>query len=122
MYIYEDDILNVSRSDDLFLPVEIYTDEGDKYHMQPGDVLVLSVKTDSDSESGILFTAYSETNTIFVDSNTLSSTGIGRYTGEIRLVTASGYKISVWPSRDGKNRYKINNIKNFVIMPGGGDE
>lgn len=121
MLIIEDGAINITKGDDAALNVELSAGEnGDQaYEMGEMDVLTLTVREQPSAEFPVLLQVNSlpGSNRILIRSEDTASIEPGRYSADVQLTDGSGNVYTVWPELEGSARYKVKNLKNFIIMP-----
>lgn len=120
MLYIEENIIYLTRGDDGAIDMQAITDaQGNAYEIQEGDVLTLTVRTESGAESPVIFQTASVPGSgrmLIRGADTVNAEP-GRYSADIQLTTADGLRFTIWPQLEGSQRYKSGNFKNFVIMP-----
>ena len=115
----EEGVIYLTRGDDAVLQVDISASDGTAYELQAGDTLTLTVRELPSEEAGVLFssTGMPGSGRIVVNSADTAQAVPGRYSADIQLSTADGRRHTVWPELEGRYRYSVRNLKNFVVMP-----
>ena len=118
MLIIEDGVINITKGDDAALDVEISAGEN-AYEMGENDVLTLTVREQPSGEYPVLLSVSSiaGSNRILIRSEDTKDMETGRYSADVQLTDGSGNIYTVWPELEGSARYKVKNLKNFIVMP-----
>lgn len=119
MLIIEDNVIKLTRGDDAVIGVNVTANDGAAYEMAEGDVLTLTVRERSASDSAVLMQCRSTSgsNRIIVNHADSAEVEAGRYSADIQLTTADGKRYTVWPEPEGKKQYQSQNLQNFYVMP-----
>lgn len=108
------DTIVVFRGDAKTIRVEeILDDYGNKYEMQEGDILTLTVRELPVETSPILLQAVSANTIIFLSGEATGAVPAGKYSCDIQLTLANGDPITVFPEQPEEG--KVKNWKNFVV-------
>jgi len=117
MFYIENDQIYLTRGDDAVLEVAIQTGEGERYVLQDGDRLTLSVRRQPVETSPVLLEVSSVTGRLLLSHADTEKLGAGRYSADVQLTTAAGERHTVWPLLSGRKRSQAGNYENFIIMP-----
>lgn len=88
---------------------------GTVYEMEPGDTLTLTVRERPIPESPILLQVVSDEPIIPISHILTNEIPVGVYSCDIQLTRVNGDIHTVYPLRDGKDRYNEKNYKNFIV-------
>lgn len=118
MLIIEDGVISITKGDDAALDVEISAGE-DAYRMGENDALTLTVREQPSAEFPVLIAVNSAPGSarILIRSEDTAGMEPGRYSADVQLTDGSGNIYTVWPQLEGSARYKVKNLKNFIVMP-----
>lgn len=117
MLIIENEVIYLTKGDDAIISVAISNDDNSIYEMKDGDMLTLTVKKTPSDSSTVQLTATSSSNNIVLTHEQTSKINTGRYSCDIQLTTADGYRYTIFPTLPLSKRSFISNYDNFVIMP-----
>lgn len=120
MLIIENGVINLTRGDDAVIEMELGTgEEGTDYIMEAEDILTLTVREKPSEEYPALLKISSNpgSNRIVIRAPDTKDLKTGRYSADVQLTKADGKIHTVWPELIGSSRYKVKNLKNFVVMP-----
>ena len=120
MLYMEENIIYITKADDGVLEMNSLVDaQGTPYELSEGDQLTLTVRSAPTDESPVVFatTSVPGSNRLVIRSADTADAEPGRYSADVQLTTADGYRFTVWPMLEGSKRYRTSNLKNFVIMP-----
>ena len=100
MFDVENDIIYVTRGDDVTLPVNLKI-RGEEYQLRDGDTLTLTVvKFQKDNKEGtVVFSTTSSTNEIIIGHSDTEELTFGKYDADIQLNTAEGKIYTVFPRK-----------------------
>lgn len=116
-FYVEEDCISITRGDDAVLDVSIFDMSGNPYEMNEGDTITLTVKEAPADKYDVIFSVTSDNNRIVFRHEDTADVQVGRYSADIQLMTADGKRNTIWPERQGNERYSTSNYKNFIIMP-----
>lgn len=118
MLMIEENVVYLTKGDDAVLEISLGTD-GEDYEMTESDVLTLTVreKPSTDYEALLTIDSNPGSNRLVILAKDTENVAVGRYSADVQLTTNDGKIITVWPQLEGSSRYKVKNIKNFIIMP-----
>lgn len=121
MLIIEDGAISITKGDDAALNVDIAAGEsGDQaYEMGENDVLTLTVREQPSTDFPVLLqvNGLPGSKRILIRSADTEGLEPGRYSADVQLTDGNGNIYTVWPELEGSARYKVKNLKNFIIMP-----
>lgn len=121
MLIIEDGAINITKGDDAALNVDITAGEGgdQAYEMGENDVLTLTVREQPSTDFPVLLqvNGLPGSKRILIRSEDTEGLEPGRYSADVQLTDGNGNIYTVWPELEGSARYKVKNLKNFIIMP-----
>lgn len=121
MLIIEDGAISITKGDDAALNVDITAGEGGEqaYEMGENDVLTLTVREQPSTDFPALLQVNSlpGSKRILIRSEDTEALEPGRYSADVQLTDGNGNIYTVWPELEGSARYKVKNLKNFIIMP-----
>lgn len=114
----EENAIFLTRGDDAVIEIALGT-EDEPYEMQEADVLTLTVREKPSTDYEVLMRIDSNpgSNRIVILAKDTANIPAGRYSADVQLTANDGRIITVWPQLEGSSRYKVKNIKNFIIMP-----
>ena len=115
-----DDKIYMRRGDDEVLEVSLNAGE-ESVQMGENETLTLTVRAQPSSDSPIIFSTTSApgSSRIIINHADTAEADYGEYSADIQMLTAEGYRKTVWPDIDEDNipKAKNRNLKNFVILP-----
>lgn len=121
MLIIEDGVISITKGDDAALNVDIAAGEGGEqaYEMDESDILTLTVREQPSPDFPVLISVDSlpGSNRILIRAADTEGLEPGRYSADVQLTDGNGNIYTVWPELEGSARYKVKNLKNFIIMP-----
>lgn len=121
MLIIEDGAISITKGDDAALNVDIAAGEDGKqaYEMGENDILTLTVREMPSTEFPVLLAVNGlpGSKRILIRSEDTEGLEPGRYSADVQLTDGNGNVYTVWPELEGSARYKVKNLKNFIIMP-----
>lgn len=115
----ESDAIWMYRGDDEALEIELTVGDGERYEMQPGDVLTLTVRETPSADSAPLLQIDSApgVNRIVIRHADTAELEYGQYSADIQLTTADGVRKTVWPPLEASSlRTRARNLKNFNLV------
>ena len=117
----ENGVVYLTKGDDAVIEIELGAGENgeDIFEMTEQDILTLTVreKPSADYEALLKISSNPGSNRIVIRAPDTKAIKVGRYSADIQLTTADGKIHTVWPELTSSSRYKVKNLKNFVIMP-----
>ena len=118
MLIIEDGTISITRGDDAALDIAISSGES-AYEMGANDVLTLTVREQPSAEFPVLMAVNSVPGSgrILIRSQDTAGMEPGRYSADVQLTDGNGNIYTIWPELEGSARYKVKNLKNFIVMP-----
>lgn len=118
MLIIEDGTISITRGDDAALDIAISAGDG-AYEMGENDVLTLTVREQPSAEFPVLMAVNSTPGSgrILIRSQDTAGMEPGRYSADVQLTDGNGNIYTIWPELEGSARYKVKNLKNFIVMP-----
>lgn len=117
-----DDKVYLRRGDDEALDVEVKVDGVDT-DIGETETLTLTVRELPDAGSPVIFESTSAPGSkrIVINHADTADAEYGQYSADIQLLTADGYRKTIWPDIDvdnPPNPYALqNNFGNFIILP-----
>lgn len=114
MTLIDDEVLKITKNDDVSFSIIIKDSLGQEYVIEDGDKLTITVRELPTEDSPILLQATTTTNTFDIP-RSMTNIPAGRYTCDIQLDTRFGKRYTVFPIRD-IHGY-VRNEKNFIVDP-----
>ena len=115
-----DEKIYLRRGDDESLEVNLNAGN-ESVQIGEGETLTLTVREQPSLDSPIIFTTTSApgSNRIVIRHEDTAEAPYGEYSADVQLMTAEGYRKTVWPNIDEDNLPKANdrNLKNFILLP-----
>ena len=121
MLIIENGVINITKGDDAVIEVELCVggSDAEPYTMAENDILIFTVREKPAEEYPALLMVKSipGSKRIVIRPEDTANLNVGRYSADIQLTMADGANRTVWPELTGSSRYKVKNLKNFIVMP-----
>lgn len=115
-----EDKIYMRRGDDEILEVNLSMGE-ETVQVGEGETLTLTVRELPSRDSAIMFSSTSApgSNRIVINHADTADAEYGDYSADVQLMTAEGYRKTVWPGFDEENIPKAStrNLKNFILLP-----
>lgn len=118
MLIIEDQVIYLTRGDNASLQIDLTTDAGEAWTLGEDDALTLALRALPTADAPVLMRVPGApgSDTIPIRPEDTAGLEVGQYSADIQLITGAGQVLTVWPRLEGRNRTKVRNYKNFVIM------
>lgn len=112
LVINQDGTILLTRGDSAYIDVSLFSLDGERYELQSGDVLTLTVRKEADDMSPVLLQVTSDTGTIVLTPEQTKQMRPGSYSHGIRLTTAAGDVFTIAGTTK-----QVAHLNNFIILP-----
>lgn len=119
MFRIEDGNIKLTAGQSATINVTLTTETGERYAMQKGDQLKLTVAESTEGGAPVLLEKIARTNpTIKLEPSDTINIPVGQYSADIELLTVDGHVYSIYPNFTDDSRLRADmNWRNFWVTP-----